>query len=54
VVDADDLVAELAAQRTSAAPRIVERMCPTCIGLAMLGELKSMTIVLPAPSLELP
>src|SRR6266850_7456078 len=30
--------------RARESPRMVERICPTCIGLATLGELKSMTI----------
>ncbi len=30
--------------RASASPRMVERMWPTCIGLATLGELKSITM----------
>jgi len=37
-----------------AAPITVERRCPTLMGLAMLGEEKSMTIFWPLPSAEVP
>ena len=39
--------------RARQSPRIVERMWPTCIGLATFGELKSMTIVARAAGLIL-
>jgi hypothetical protein len=45
VVVGDDAVAEQPQRAREASPRMVERMWPTCIGLATFGELKSMTAV---------
>ena len=45
VIVGDHVVAqENAPMRARQSPRIVLRMCPTCIGLATFGELKSMMI----------
>ena len=45
VIVGDNPVAQQASMRARESPRMVERMWPTCIGLATLGELKSTTTV---------